>query len=208
MLSSRFLVALSVGLFISVTASASPIDFDGNIDGDDSYYATVIDLGGNEAVIPDNLDIKSVNFDLYDGYFWMGLEVHGGPVATDGGTTSISDMTLFYGVFQVAGSDDVSLIIILDDGAVSNVLLDGTELVYGTHYEAMLGSDNLTGGLEIKIIDGRLLSLTNFTFFGQLDDTGWGNDDQIFGSVDIPEPVTLTLIALGIPLALIRRRCR
>ena len=203
MLSSRILVALLVGLFIAATASASPVTFDGNIDVNDSYYAALTD--GDEATVPNDLDIESVSFDLYDGYFWMGVEVYTGPMATDGGPTSIANMTLFYGTFQVAGSDDISLIIILDDSAVSSVLLDGAELVSGTDYDAMLGLGNPTGGLEIKI-DDSLLSPISFTFFGQLDDTGWGNDDQIAGFVEVPEPVTLTLIAIGLPLVLIRRR--
>ncbi len=203
MLRSRILVVLSVGLFISATASASPVTFDGNIDVNDSYFATLTD--GDEATVQNDLDIKSVGFDLYGGYFWMGLEVYTGPMATDGGPTSIANMTLFYGVFQVAGSDDVNLIVILDEGAVSSVLLDGTELVSGTHYEAVLGLGNPTGGLEIKI-DDNLLSPMSFTFFGQLDGTGWDNDDQIAGFVEVPEPVTLALIAIGLPLVLIRRR--
>ncbi len=203
MLSSRILVALLVGLFIAATASASPVTFDGNIDVNDSYYATLTD--GDEATVPNDLDIESVGFDLYDGYFWMGVEVYTGPMATDGGDETMLGETKFYARFE-AGSGTDLLIITLDAGVVSEVKLNGTVLTVGDteDYEAMLGS-GVNGGLEIKI-DDSLLSPISFTFFGQLDDTGWGNDDQIAGFVEVPEPVTLTLIAIGLPLVLIRRR--
>ena len=204
MLSSRILVALSVGLFIAATASASPITFDGNIDANDSYYATLTD--GDEATVQNDLDIKSVGFDLSAGYFWMGLEVWDGPVETDGGAESMLGETLFYARFETGSGTDL-LIITLDAGVVSEVELNGGVLTAGLDYEAVLGSGDPTGGLEIKISD-TLLAPMNFTFFGQLDDTGFANDDQIDGFVDVPEPVTLTLIAIGLPFVLIRRRRR
>ena len=206
MLSSRFLLVMSVGVLFAVTASASPVNFDGNIDGNDSYYDTLNDGLTEDPGIQDDLDIKSMGFDLYGGYLWMGLSVWDGPLATDGGVTSIPGLTVFYAVFET-GSDSELLIITLDDGAVSSVTFNGTNLNSGTDYEAVLGTDETNGGLEIKISDSLLSPLT-FNFFGQLDDTGFINDDQIEGFVELPEPMTLALIASGLPLVLIRRRRR
>jgi len=204
MLSSRILVVLSVGLFIAATASASPVTFDGDIDANDSYFATLTD--GDEATVQNDLDIKSVGFDLYGGYFWMGLEVWAGPLETDGGAETMLGETFFYARFETGSGTDM-LEIILDAGNVVEVELNGFILTAGVDYEVVLGSSSPTGGLEIKISD-TLLAPTSFTFFGQLDDTGWANDDNISGFVDVPEPVTLTLIAIGVPLVLIRRRRR
>lgn len=204
MLSSRILVALLVGLFISATVSASPI-FDGNFTVGE-YYSALNDGDGNEPVIQDDLDIKTVGFDVDDDYFYLGVEVYAGPLATDGGAETMLGQTRFYARFDTGSATDDMLQINLNASGVINVILNGTVLATGD-YDVAIGSGGTNSGLELRV-DKALLSPLNFTFFGQIDDTGWANDDQIFGAVDIPEPVTLTLMAIGLPLALIRRRRR
>ena len=69
------------GLFLLVgSASAIPIDFDGDVDGDDAYLHVLSDVNegppGWVPGIPDDLDIKEVGFDIDNDWFYIGLATY------------------------------------------------------------------------------------------------------------------------------------
>ena len=191
-------------------AQAAPITFDGQIDGSDSYLATITDDAND--VPDDDWDIATARFDLFGGWLWMGLEVQTGPIDPDGDHGSIPEETHIWGSFDTSWQLNQDLRVEMDANGVQTVRLNGTLLTAGVDYYAALGT-GATGGLEMKIdatkVFGAGYSIPQtLSFILQLDDTGLHPDDQVSGRVDVPEPLTMGLLALGVPIILLRRRRR
>ncbi|HUT57999.1 MAG TPA: hypothetical protein VNA25_09145 [Phycisphaerae bacterium] len=203
-----WLVLIALAMSLSV-AEAAPISFDGQIDANDSYLATITDDAND--VPDDDWDIATARFDLFDGWLWLGLEVQTGPIDTDGDHSSIPEMTCIYGSFDSNWQLNQDFYVLMDANGIQGVQLNGALLTPGVDYFAVLGT-GATGGLEMKIDATKVFGAgystpQSLTFALQLDDTGRHDDDQVYGRVDVPEPMALCLLALGLPIIL-RRRSR
>ncbi len=203
MLSSKSVVVLATMVLVTSMASALPIVFDGYITdaaglNQDFYIAQLDDV--NEAGVPDNLDLKSVRFDIDDTWFYMGLELWEGPLSLVGDPTSFRNMTLAFSEFTPGGTLDL----VVNSGGLAKVELGGVLLVENVDYEYLLGNAGATAGLELRIKKTTFGPL-NFDFFAQLDGNGEYQDDQISGTVYVPEPLTMAFVAMGVPLLLARR---
>ncbi len=200
MFGKRIVTSVVTMLLVAAGASALPIVFDGYITdtpgiSQDFYVAQIDDP--NEALVPDNLDIKSVRFDIDDTWFYIGLEVWEGPLSLVGDATSFRNMTLVFSEFTPGGTLDLTFNI----GGLAEVELNGLLLTENVDYEYLLGDPGSTGGLEMKI-KKTMFGPLNFDFFAQLDGNGTDPDDQITGTVDVPEPMTLAVLTLGVPIML------
>lgn len=201
MLSSRIMLTLVTPLLVAAMASALPITFDGDINALDSYVAIIVDP--NEAGIDDNLDIRGVLFDIDATWFYMGIALHEGPIAIVGDPTSFLGMTISFTEFTPGGL----LVFTLNAGGVVSVDLNGVILAQGIDYDLLIGGPGSDGGVELRIKKD-VFGPLNFDVVGQLDGTGFDNDDQFAGFVEVPEPMTMAIIAFGMPLILARRRRR
>lgn len=199
MLSSKIMIICTTTLLVAAIASALPVTFDGKIDGADNYFVTVADP--NDPGIDDNLDIESLNFDLDASWFYMGIGVWSGPMAVVGDPTSFLGMTLSFTEFIPGGL----LIVTLNGGGLVSTVLNGVTLAEGIDYDVLLGA-GANGGLELRIKES-IFSPLFFMVLAQLDGTGGDEDDQVLAfDVFVPEPMTMAVLAIGMPLMLIRRR--
>ena len=197
-----FLVALCAS-----AASAAPVDilFDGNVDPNvtDFYFHKLPDDIAEAPFESTSWDVAAAYLDMDDDWLYMGLDTVG-PFDPNGGDTSfLRKETQFFGV--LIPSPDVQYVFELssnDDGIT--LKLNGIVLT-DDQYDALRGTD-----LEIRISLALLTDLgLEFFMQAQLDDTGFGQDDQIAGQITLPEPGTIALLSLGgVALALRRRRSR
>ena len=185
----------------SGTAMATPIvNVDGLFNGSDKYEATLTDAIGEGAFDSSHLDISSVSFACEGTNFYMGLQVATPDISRVGGSTSLSHRTVF-DAFITDGTVFHEIDVVLT-ATKASVIMDGDPtLLLPTDYTV-----SVANGLEVRINAPDLAALTHFSFSAQLDDTGAAADDQIIGNVTVPEPATMLLAAIGLPMLLRKRR--
>jgi len=181
-------------------AAAAPIDFDGNVDGDDSYVFRLED--DEEAQYgTDSFDIDAVKFDLDDPWLYIGVDTVG-LFDRDGGPTAFPAITQFI-FFLDDGSQDHLFTLLID--ATDMLMYQGTVPVpLAAGWEAAIGMD-----LEIRLDSAALLAgfdYDEFFFYGRLDNADTYPDDVIAGTVPIPEPASAALMLVAGAIALKARR--
>lgn len=181
-------------------AAAAPIDFDGNVDGDDSYVFRLED--DEEAEYgTDSFDIDAVEFDLDGPWLYIGVDTVG-LFDRDGGPTAFPAITQFIFFLDDGGQDHLFTLLI---DATDMLMYQGTVPVpLATGWEAAIGTD-----LEIRLDSAALLAgfdYDGFGFQGRLDNSDTQADDVITGIVPIPEPASIFLLGVGGLAGLKRRR--
>ena len=199
----KMLVSLSGVIALLVTSVCAPgaVILDGNVDGGDSYAATLDDAIGEAPFESDSWDIQSVSCDMDESWLYVGVATVG-MFDTDGGDTSFFDETLFIGLLGA----DQNTTYVFDVSYVSGVVevtVDDMDLVEGVDFQQATDND-----LEFTISLSLLPELTDsFAMQAQLDDTGVSPDDQISGQfVGVPEPMAFLTLAVGGLAVLYRRR--
>lgn len=192
---------ISVVLGLGGSAWALPVTVDGNIDGADNYFATIDDDNAEAAFESTSWDIDMVRFDTDSNWFYIGLDTVG-RFDPDGSESSFLDKTVFFG-FVISDVVNRYAFNLTSTVAGFTLTIDGVTLTQGTDYVAANDND-----LELKIARDRVAGIgEDFFFAAQLDNTGFGIDDQVSGEVTgVPEPGTMALLAIGGLLALSRRR--
>ena len=201
-------VACGVAGFAS-SVWAVPI-VDGNVGGGE--YSVVLNDTAPETTddfFNSGLDIQALHFDNSSGSYWMGLPVVNPPIDTNGDPTSFLFMTIFDLIFFDNSGTTPSYLVAVDmSGATVSVAL----AAWGPGWTPvpLLASDfnvSVANGLELRINQSKMGSLAANPYVrAQLDGVGSWDDDQLVGVV--PEPATLSLLALGGLAMLARRRTR
>ncbi len=197
------LTIIAIAAFLACTfvtgAVASPITFDGTVDAGDTYPAWIDDPA--EGVFgSDGLDIDGVGFDEIAGWLYIGVDTVG-QFDRDGGPTAFPQVTQF--LFRLNdGSQTHTYMMLIDGGAIA--MFEGiTPILAG--WTAQIAND-----LEIRLDTTVLMpgfDHHDFFFQARLDNSDYYADDVIAGDIGIPEPTTMSLLAIG-SLAALRRRSR
>jgi hypothetical protein len=205
------LLAVPVLLLVS-NAAAAPIT-DGSVGGVE-YAVAVPDMLGPETGFDSNhLNIDKMFFDKDadpNGFYYVGLTVVDPPVDSNGGATSRTHRTVMeLDLSLSSGGNQLYLVQVELRGSSSllrvsdaNNNFSDVPLVSGADYFIAVGD-----ALEFKILQSKMPlegPVAAPFFSAMLSDDGFANDDQMEGT--IPEPMTLGLVALGLPLLAWRRR--
>lgn len=198
---------LGVVGFASV-AWGVPVVVDGNVGGTE-YFAYLDDAIGEAIFDSPSWDIARVGVDADNNWLYMGLD----PVGVfdpDGGPSSFFDRTLFFGFFVESIMTTYQFEMLFSTGPTV-MKLNGVPLTPGVDFVEAHANDmevklarSLVPGLVDSDADGKI----DFFLRAQLDDVGFGNDDQVQGEVQFPEPGTVGLLAVGALVLTIRRRRR
>jgi len=187
-------------------AMAAPV-IDGNVTPADAYTIALNDTLNEVGLASANMDISSLQYAGDSQWHYFGLAVQADPISVIGGDDAGS--TLFFSIFRDAPTGAAKYQLRIMMGELQSVNL--YERVGSTWKAVSLASSDfdlaVDNGLEFKIKKTAMpnLSVPQFYVTAQLDDQYINNDDVVSGFV--PEPVTMTFIAVGgIGLAVRRRR--
>jgi len=215
-------VCVAIVALCAYPAPATPI-VDGIV-GATEYAITLTDPAEpGRDFFNSGLDIHELRFDAdaVGGSRYVGLSVTDPPFDTNGSDTSFIGSTGVIMYFYADSTTPLPSIIMnlafnalgfIEDlsfyreftGPATYLETDFDEITAGTDYQVATAS-----GMELRISKSAFKVFSgddpNFPSFVrmQLDDTGMHHDDQISG--DVPEPVSLTILAIG-GLAVLRRR--
>jgi hypothetical protein len=208
---AQFTVAAAAGLLFCSAALATPI-VDGRITASDGYALVLLDTPGETGYVP-HMNIKAVRFDSDASFYYIGLELEDPPLDPNGSNTAARRRTWFSLNFYNNGSDP-SPYRILDVYTTSytkwtaSLYDENGDGIWGDkdpNSSVAIGTDPNNGGLELRIPIAHFSGLATTPYVrGQLDNQGAEDDDQIEGYV--PEPLSLTALAVGAAPMLLRRR--
>lgn len=198
----------NAGVLLAVllaTASLAPAAIvDGSVAADEYPYVAQDDV--SEAGLEAGLDIDKIWLGLDDDYFYLGLETLAA-FDRDGGQFSRIGETRFTTQFYAA--NNVDLLYQVD---VVTTATDIFVTLSDANGEIPLGiSDGMAtidGDLELSVSREKFGLNEDFWLYALLDGTDRQVDDdldQFVTFVEVPEPATLGVLALG-GLALLRRR--
>ncbi|MFP4104976.1 MAG: PEP-CTERM sorting domain-containing protein [Phycisphaerae bacterium] len=201
-------VALACIIGLAASAGAAPT-IDGTVVGDE-YDAVLTDTTESGPLYEGGLDIDQVFFAADDDYLYVGLSVKEPALDRNGEDTSVSESTVFVLNLSDEESDTPlgQMQVIMYDSAAMGVFFQPGSL-FTPDWSTQEGDDlKIADALEVRIPKTELGEFGDtLSVFGQLDGTGFGHDDQVTGTVTIPEPTTMALLAtVGAGMLLRRRR--
>lgn len=188
---------------------ASPAFAFPNVDGvvNPAEYDVAITDDAGETLYQGDLDIDHVYFFADNVAYHLGLDVIDAPVSQSGSASSVMGQTILFSLFfaDEAMTQPLYRIITSIQAGYAALLLQAHNGV--SWQQVALGGQYLlevADGIEMALPAWSMPALANgFYYRGQLDDSGSDADDNITGFV--PEPATLSLLALG-GAVLLRRR--
>jgi len=187
-------------------AMAAPV-VDGNVTPADAYTLPLNDTLNEPGLASPNMDISSLQYAGDSDWHYFGLTVQANPISVVGGDDTGS--TLFFSIFRDTPTGAAKYQIRIMMGELQSVNL--YERVGSSWKPVSLASSDfdmaIDNALEFKVKKSAMPNLNASQFYvtAQLDDQYINNDDVVSGVV--PEPVTMTFIAIGgIGLAIRRRR--
>lgn len=180
-----------------------------NVDGliNPGEYQIAITDDAAEGLYEGNLDIDSVYFFRDNVAVHLGLTVVDGPISQNGSSGSLLGQTILFSLFYAdeALTQPLYRIITNIQDGFSALLLQAHN---GVNWSTVgLGGQYLLdvdAGVELAVPAWAMANLPDsFYYVGMLDDSGPYPDDMI--AAFIPEPASVSLLALG-ALAMVRRR--
>ncbi len=201
-----FIATLFVAAFVLIAQPAAAFP---NVDGivNPGEYTLAITDDAGETAYQGNLDIDAVYFFADNVAYYLGMTVTDGPVSTTGSIFSMMGQTVLFSLFYADEALTQPLYRILTSMQGSSAALMLQQYTGSFWQQVPLGNQYLLGiddGIELAVPTWAMPALAGgFYYRAQLDDSGPDADDNITGFV--PEPATLSLLALG-SLALTRRR--
>ena len=196
---------VAIGL-CAAGAWGTPI-LDGTVDPNEYDFVVFDDPNDNLAGIYESgLNITDVRITFDSNHLHVGLstETTFDPSGSDAHSWGQTWVRMRFFDSNVAGPLKHDMLLMVQGGGPNSFLLlmDGNMMVQGTHYWTQLGD-----AFEFKLDRSQLLrSLGDtFAFEMHLDDTGDDQDDYI--AAVVPEPATVSLLAIA-GVAVLRRRRR
>jgi len=195
---------VAIGL-CAAGAWGTPI-LDGAVSLGEYDFVAFDDPNDNDAGIYESgLDIEKVGITLDANALYVALstETPFDPNGSDAHSWGQTWVRMRFFDSNVSGPLKHDMLLMVQGGGPNNFLLlmDGSIKVQGTHYWTGLGD-----AFEFKLDRSQLLPSLGDTFaFGMhLDDTGEDQDDYI--AAFVPEPATVSLLAMAGVVVLHRRR--
>lgn len=195
---------------LALVVIAQPVLAFPNVDGlvNPAEYQVAITDDVAEGLYEGDLDIDAVHFFRDNVGFHLGLTVVDGPISQSGSSASLLGQTVFFSLFYADEAHATPLYRI-----ITSIQNGFSALLLQAHNGVNWATVNLGGQYLLAVNQGVELAVPawavpnlpqDFHYVGMLDDSGPFPDDII--TAFIPEPASLSLLALGAAVALRRRR--